>query len=101
MQTFSSYIKAQKICKKAGIKTIVEYIQKYNFLGKNIRTFPSYIKAQKICKKAGIKSRRECIQKRKELGLPANPNKMYKKEWKSWYDFLGKSNDSKNRVFGN
>ena len=108
----SSYIKAQKICKEAGITTLVIYKQRRkelglpsnpkniykkewiswsDFLGTGTRIYLSYTKARKICREVGIKDKREYLRRRKEFkGLPSEPKNIYKKEWISWIDFLGK-----------
>jgi len=69
-----------------------------NFLGTgNVhpkdKKFMSYATAKKFVKQTQIKSgndyRRFCKTPKKPKDLPTNPDKIYKKNWKSWDDFLG------------
>jgi len=66
------------------------------------REFLSFEDAIKILKKEKIRTRQHYdeLQKKHKLpnGLPANPPRTYKKEWKSWPNYLGSGNIAKSEV---
>ena len=58
--------------------------------------FRSYDSAKKFVQSLGLKNLREWgtyhKSSRRPSNIPSNPRKIYKKEWKSWGDFLGTGN---------
>ncbi len=77
-----------------------EWVNSYHFFGKSGLTdrekhdnFLSYDEAKKYIKKFNFNNRneyREYVRKNKIQFLPFNPERAYKKDWVTMYDFLGK-----------
>ncbi|MDI6603363.1 MAG: integrase repeat-containing protein, partial [Patescibacteria group bacterium] len=111
---FLSFEEAKEVVRNLGIKSSAEYFQKYkqvkglpsnprrvykdewknwrDFLGKekSLKFLP-FEEAKKIVKTLNIMSQKEYFQRYKEgKGLPSDPRRVYKDEWKNWRDFLGK-----------
>ena len=56
------------------------------------KTYLTYEEAQRVVQNKGIKTALEYASLYKELGLPSDPNRVYKsKGWIDWYSFLGVS----------
>ncbi len=55
--------------------------------------YQSFEKVRQFTQKLNLKSRREwekfCKSKKRTKDIPRNPERVYKKEWKGWGDFLG------------
>ena len=93
----SSYSEYQKVSKYLGLPSNPNLIYKdngwttwYDFLGKTDPYKYSYEKARMIVQDNGISSSRRYRKLSKSLGLPSNPNHIYKNNgWTTWYDFLG------------
>ena len=108
------YEKAQKIVKKAGIKTASEFfawkpkpegmpstpyvIYKDKgwknwpeFFGTGTTDYVLYKEAQKIVQKARVKTQREFHAWKRPVGVPSSPHTTYKgKGWKSYPEFFGR-----------
>ena len=114
MISFPTYEDAQRIVKENGITSLADYkssykelglpanpyvfyknrswIDWYSFFGRSKASYPTYEGAQRIVKENGINSYTAYKSSSKELGLPANPNVIYKdKGWIDWPDFFGRS----------
>ena len=113
---FYSYAEASQAAQKLGIKTGVEYGQRYyedprlpsipdriykdkdwinwlEFLGKEAKNFyTTCAQASQAAQKLGIKTQLEYGQRyREDPLLPSNPSSAYqKKDWINWLEFLGK-----------
>ena len=121
-KTFPLFKKAIEITKTNNIKSAIEYKAKYkelglpsnpneiykdkwqswghflgtgNTIGGSKKDFLVFESAMEIVKKAGITGSMEYRAKYKELGLPSNPDKIYKDKWQSWGHFLGTGRSSK------
>ena len=109
---FPSYEEAQRIAQQAGMTKNKEYRERYKdlglpsnpdgfykeqwqgwgvFLGTGIssKNFPSYEEAQRTAQQAGITTQQEYHKRYKELGLPSNPDRIYKEQWQGLGEFLG------------
>ena len=74
----------------------VHYREKWqgwgHFLGtgqKRGKNFPAFEVAMERVQKARVATQAEYRGLYKKLGLPANPNRYYKLDWKNWAHFLG------------
>jgi len=69
-----------------------------DFLGSNLqnekrRNYLNFFDAKKFVKKLNLKSLSEWqmySKTKRPLNIPGHPDNIYKKQWKGWYDFLGK-----------
>lgn len=71
-----------------------EWVDWYDFLGNErpIERYASYAEASEAAQKLGIKSRPQYhADHKKDPKLPFNPDRDYREEWVSWFDFLGTS----------
>ena len=120
---YVSYEKAQKIVRKAGIKTATEFWawklkpegmpstpyviykdkgweswQEFFGTGVPFVALP-YRDSQKLVQKAGIKTATEFYAwKPKPFGVPSTPDRDYKgRGWKNWPEFFGKKDYRKRR----
>ena len=125
---FLSYYDLKQVVRKAGIKSMREYIKEqkihadwpsnpdnkykeewinwFDLLGKDKKDthnkkFLSYKELQAKVKKAGIKTMREYLKEHKKHdNWPSNPDNKYKEEWINWFDLLGKDKkDTHNKKF--
>ena len=81
----------ERTYKNRGWKGWGDFLDTGNVHPRN-KKFIDYFSAKKFVKQMGIKSskgyREFCNSGKKPKKLPTNPNKIYKKNWKSWGDFL-------------
>lgn len=57
---------------------------------------PSYYTVRRLIKDAGFESRFDYLEKHKELGVPSNPEHMYRDRWEGWNKFLNIANAKSN-----
>jgi predicted mannosyl-3-phosphoglycerate phosphatase (HAD superfamily) len=88
----------KKVYKKMGWPSIPDRIYKkewkdwYDLLG-TVRTvrpdFPSFEDLKKAVRAKGVKLKSRYNKIYKKMGWPCNPDRIYRKEWKDWYDLFG------------
>jgi len=111
LKYYQTYQEAQAIVQELGIQSSTEYLMEYKTdpkLPRSPKKFyeqewsdwddfliptlaDSLIKAKTVVQRAGIKSAREYAKSYKDLNkkLPRHPERVFKSDWVSWYDYLG------------
>ncbi len=79
------------LCRYPHILYKIDWISWPVFLGTDDRFYSTLSESKSSAKKMGFKSMYDYKKGyMKDSKLPSSPDKMYRREWKSWFDFLDK-----------